>query len=78
MVQSDSSGDAGLTFAKAIKDAAARTRLGTTQQPPGADALAQLTAQQGRFGTKTDQELLGTAAPEEGGEPPAPSQEAAD
>ncbi len=76
MVQSDSSKDAGMTFANAIKAAADRTRTGTTQAAPMDDTLAQLTANTGRFGpppqTLTD---LMAGQVEQGDTPEGPHEE---
>jgi hypothetical protein len=54
MVQSDSSKDAGMTFANAIKQAADRTRMGRPQPAPGDEVLAQLTANKNVFGVAPD------------------------
>jgi hypothetical protein len=50
MVQSSSSGDAGLSFKNAIKQAADRTRMGQPQPSATDEVLAQLTANKNLFG----------------------------
>lgn len=50
MVQSSSSGDAGLSFKNAIKAAAEKTRTGFAQTPAADETIAKLTSNQGRFG----------------------------
>lgn len=54
MVQSDSSKDAGMTFANAIRQAADRTRTGRPAAPAADEAISQLTANKNIFGVSKE------------------------
>jgi hypothetical protein len=68
MVQSDSSKDAGMTFANAIKAAADRTRTGAPRAGSTDDTIAALTANVGRYGVKP--QILAEQAEVEQGDTP--------
>jgi hypothetical protein len=75
MVQSDSSSaGTGMTFAAAIKAAADRTRTGTVHQVATDETIAQLTANQGRFGVPP-QALQDLMKVEQGDQPESPHEE---
>lgn len=74
MVQSGSSGDAGMGFAAAIKAAADRTREGVKRPQPVDDTLAQLTANTNRFGVPP-QTIQDLAHEEQGDTPEGPHEE---